>query len=151
MNIDLKPCVIAATEAYDYDVRAEALRIIRCGEVDLTHPKLREVVMCVSSMAFAGLLEYYGGWDFEMAGLTLVRESSLADDLARIEAKLLPKHEGTPEELKSEMKAQEAEIRAVMEAVDVERARPRPVPLPPGTPISLRGLALLRQREREED
>ena len=66
--------MIAATEAYDYDTRAEALRIIRCGEVDLTHPKLSEVVMCLSSMAFAGLMEYYGGWDFENAGWTLARE-----------------------------------------------------------------------------
>jgi len=143
---ELKPCVVAASEAYDYDVRAEALRIIRCGEVDLTHPKLREVVMCLSSIAFAGLMEYYGGWDFENAGWTLAREHGLADDLAHIEAKLLQTHDGSTElkAMKRQLAEQEVELRRAWD--DGPPARPR---LVPGAIPSLRGLALLRARERE--
>lgn len=155
MNTDMRPCAITFSERFSYDVRAEATRIILgSGGVDMAHPKLREVLLCLAAMSYGGILEYYGSWDDELTLLCLSREHALAEDLANIEAKLLQTTEGTTtlkSEVKAELAQQEAELRALL---DVDRRPARPPQLPPGTPVSmttLRGLALLRQREREDN
>jgi hypothetical protein len=160
VNIETRPCVVTALEKFDYPIRVAALRLMGSGDSidavldDVMADKelLREVVKLLSHMAYAGLLEYYGGWDDESAHWTLSREHALAEDLSTIEAQLLQTHEGTPE-LKLKMKAVETEIRAAYQD-DMDQAATRPTrQLPPGTPVSyamLRGLAILRQRERDE-
>jgi adenine/guanine phosphoribosyltransferase-like PRPP-binding protein len=106
----------------------------------------------VITFSIHGLVEYYGSWDHESAHWTLSREHALAEDLSTIEAQLLQTHEATPE-LKAQMKAVETEVRAAYQD-DMDRVAARPTrQLPPGTPVSyamLRGLSVLRQRERDE-
>jgi hypothetical protein len=145
---NLRPCVLAALEPYDYPIRAEVLRIIRCGAVDSAHPRLREVVEALSAMAYAGLVEFFGGWDHESAHWALEREHSLATDLADIEATLIENDGSTTlkAEIKVEMAQREAEIRAAME-IDRQPRRPK---LPAGSRPDMttyRAVAVWRERE----
>jgi hypothetical protein len=77
----------------------------------------------------------------------------LCDQLAHAEAELLQTHEGTSEELKTEMKAQEQEIRAAMDA-GTPPPQPRRLKLPAGSrpdATTYRALAIWRQREAAEE
>jgi hypothetical protein len=160
VNTETKPCVVAALEQFDYPVRVAALRLIGSGadmsaalDDTVANPELlRDVLVCLANLAYAGLKEYYGGWDGESAHWTISREHALAEDLSTIEAQLLPKHEGTPElkaQMKAELEQRETEIRAAM---DVDW-RPRRPQLPPGSRPSYataRAIAVYRAREAEE-
>jgi hypothetical protein len=161
MNAETKPCVVAALERYDYPTRVAALRLIGCGpEVssaldDTTaDPRLlREVLMLLSRMAWAGLLEYYGQWDSESAHWCLSREHSLAEDLANIEAELFQNDDGsTPlkAEAKAELAQREAEIRAAWQPLPARPAWPPQPVLPPGSTPSPRAIAIMRQRDAAE-
>jgi hypothetical protein len=136
VNIETRPCVVTALEKFDYPIRVAALRLMGSGDgidavlddVMADRELLREVVKLLSHMAYAGLLEYYGGWDDESAHWTISREHALAEDLSTIEAQLLQTHEGTPE-LKLKMKAVETEIRAASQSAEARA---------PGSSISYR-------------
>jgi hypothetical protein len=112
----------------------------------------REVLTLLARMAYAGLKEYYGAWDDESCHWTISREHALAEDLSTIEAQLLQTHEGTTELMKAHLKVVETEVRQAYQD-DMDKAGARPTrQLPPGTPVSyamMRGLSILRQRERE--
>jgi hypothetical protein len=160
---DVKPCVVRALEVYDYDVRCAALKLVGCSDNEinaaidgvLASPRVREALILLGHMAFAGLLEYYGGWDAESAQWTLDRERSVAHDLAHVEAELLPDHERVTTlkaELKAELAQREAEIRAAWEAGTPPPQARRPK-LPPGSRPSyaaMRAIAIMRQRDAEE-
>jgi hypothetical protein len=100
-------------------------------------------------MAFGGFVDYYRG-DQELADWCVSREHMLCEELATIKTQI-ETLEGTTD-LKAEMKAElahhEAELRAGWEPPP---RRPMQAQLAPGAPISLRGLALMRQRERDEN
>jgi hypothetical protein len=92
-------------------------------------------------MAYGGFCDHYRG-DTESARWTAAREYDIAWDLAHLEQQI-EFSERTPE-LKADLVQREQEIRA-------DRAAARPTPkLPPGAAVSMRGLAILRQRDREE-
>lgn len=145
---ETKSCVVAALESCDdYGVRAEALRIILSGTDD---DPVRNVLR---RMAYAGVLEFYGGWGHDLTRWCLEREFGVARDLSTLEAQLLQTHDGSTtlktETMKAELAQREAEIRALM---DVDR-RPRRQ-LPPGSRpdmTTLRALAILRRREMEDE
>jgi hypothetical protein len=160
---DVKPCVVAALEQFDYPTRVAALKLLGCGDefgsvLDTTiagDPRvLRAVLTCLSHLAWAGLVEYYGGWDTESAHWTLSREHSLAEDLANIDEHF----EGTTQLKRPdpqpavELAAMRAECADILSQWEVRAQAQRPT-LPPRVPVSmtlLRGLAIQRQREREE-
>jgi hypothetical protein len=91
---DLQPVAVDRLEEFDHETRIQALRLVRTAlsgpphwhriELDelLASDRLRDVLDCLSSMAAAGFVEYYGGWDAESAEGTLVREIGIAEDLA---------------------------------------------------------------------
>jgi hypothetical protein len=158
------PCVVAALENFDYETRCAALKLLGCGDefgsvLDNTiagDPRvLRAVLTCLSHLAWAGLVEYYGGWDTESAHWTLSREHSLAEDLANIDEHF--DNRRTP--LKTpdpqppvELAAMRAECADILNTWEVRAQAQRPT-LPPSVPVSmtlLRGLAIQRQRERDE-
>ena len=96
----LKPRAVDALENFDYGTRAAALRLLGCGDQissalddTVAHPRLREILMLLAHMAFGGLVEYYGGWDTELAGWTVSREHLLAEELEHLEADCF--YEGT--------------------------------------------------------
>jgi hypothetical protein len=167
MKQELKPCVVAALESCDdYSIREVATRLMGSGgdigkvlDEMMADPRLnRRVVILLAHMAYAGLKEYYGGWDDESAHWTLSREHALAEDLSNIEQQIetldgrttLKATKPDPQQVEvaqwraecSQILADTSELRAQMQAQ-------RPT-LPPGSVISLRALALLRQRAAEE-
>jgi hypothetical protein len=92
---DEKPFAITLIEDFPYDVRAEALRLLGSGysvgialNDTLTHPKVREVLLCLAHMAFGGILEYYAG-DDEATSWCVSREHMLADELDHLETDLV--------------------------------------------------------------
>jgi hypothetical protein len=164
MNAETKPCVVGALESFDYDVRATALQLLGCGDdqisaaIDtvLAHPKIREILILLGHLGFAGLLEYYGGWDIESAGWTVSREHALAEDLANIEATLLQSYDGRTESkteaMKSALAQREAELRMAWDA-----GTPPPQPARPKLPAgsvpgyaAARAVSVWRQREAAE-
>jgi hypothetical protein len=162
MNTDVKPYAITASEQFDYAVRAEALRLLGSGvEVGLaltdtiSHPRLREILMCLAHMAFGGISDYYRG-DDEAAGWCVSREHLLADELANLEAEI--ETLGRTTELKAEMKTEllaqrEAELRAAWDAGTPPPMPPRPK-LPAGSrpdAATHRAVAVWREREAAEE
>lgn len=150
---ELKPCVVAALENFDYPTRVAALRILGSGngidaaiDDSIADPQmLRAVLTCLSHMAWAGLLEYYGGWDEESAGWTLSREHSLAEDLANIETEF---HEGAtqlnfskPDPHQAELLAARAECAAILfDTLEIrEQYAQQVAKLPPGIYPTLAG------------
>jgi hypothetical protein len=89
----IQPAIYTQLEAYDFATRLAALKLVRTAlsgpehwhvlELDdlLASDHLRSVVDCLSSMAVAGFLEIYGGWDEESADIAILREITLAEDL----------------------------------------------------------------------
>jgi hypothetical protein len=159
MRDDLKPCAISFSAQFDYAVRAEALRLLGSGveiglapDDALNHPRLHDVLICLCYMAFGGIADFYDG-DAESASWAVMREHLLCDQLANLESEMETLDGRTTLTAKADLKQREAEMRAAYQD-DMDRAAARPVrQLPPGTRPSmttLRGLAILRQREREE-
>jgi hypothetical protein len=101
--------------------------------------------MCLSHMAFGGLLEYYGG-DTESAGWTLSREHLLAEELENLDAADF--NERRSEMLKAKTGGPPQPTLPAPGGTEV--ALPSRPGLPPGAPVNLRSLALLRRREQEE-
>jgi hypothetical protein len=162
MNAELKPCVVGALENFDYPTRVLALRLLGCGDQissalddTIANPKLREVLRCLAGMAWAGLLENYGGWDTESAGWTLSREHALAEDLANIEAQIenLERTTTLTARKNVDLTPQQIELAQMRAQWEVDAPPPPRLSLPPGVRPSmatLRGLALLRQRAARE-
>jgi len=48
----------------------------------MVDPAFRDIIECLTAMAGAAFLEYYGGWDTESAEAALVRETLIAEQLA---------------------------------------------------------------------
>lgn len=160
MRNNLKPYAITYSEKFDYDVRAEALRLLGAGDAvgaaindTLAHPKLPEILLCLAHMGFGGIVDYYSGNcgpDDEAARWCVSREHMMCDELANIEAELLQTYERTPElkaQLKAELAQRETGTRAALAQIPYPPSRHS---LPPGTVPSPRAIAILRQRERDE-
>jgi hypothetical protein len=84
----MSPRICWSIEPCDYAARAPALRLLaaepdgyaRALDDVMAHPRLREIVDCLTRMATAGFLEYYfdDRWSFDT---TIAREVALAEDL----------------------------------------------------------------------
>jgi hypothetical protein len=163
MNVELKPYAITYSEQFEYSVRAEALRILGSGcdigvapNDTLNHPRLHEVLLCLCYMAFGGFVDHYDG-DTEAASWAVMRESMMCSELESLETDLIY-HEGTgtlkairPDPQQVEMAAMRAECAAITANTSEVRAQVQRPQLPPGARVSLRGLAIMRQREREDN
>jgi hypothetical protein len=160
-NADVKPCAVTFSERFDYSVRAEALRLLGSGcEIGvalndtLSHPRLREIVMCLAHMAFGGVVDYYRG-DDEAAGWCVSREHMLCDELANLEAEIETFGRTTKlTQMKTELLAQrEAEIRSAFDS-GAPAPQPRRPQLPAGArpdATTYRALSVWREREAAEE
>jgi hypothetical protein len=160
---DVMPRAVGVLELYDYPTRSAALRLLGSGDrvsavLDDTvaSPRLREILMLLAHMAFQGIVEYYGGWDTELAGWTVSREALLAEELEHPEAHLFNDDEGTdPVRVRTNPEPDAAprpHLAIPREAEVVQRPyRPYQAYAPAGALISLRGLAIRLQQERGID
>jgi hypothetical protein len=169
MKPDTKPCVVGALEIFDYPTREVVTRLMRCVGDDISKvlddtmvdPKLRDALLCLVVCARAGVREYYGGWADDLTFSTIEREHALARDLANIEQRIetldgsgtLKATKPDPQQVElAAMRASAAEILATTSELRAQVQQQRPY-LPPDAPLSyatMRGLAILRQRERED-
>jgi hypothetical protein len=164
MSVGMKPWAITYSELFSYDVRAEALRLLGSGisigvalDDTLAHPKRREILLCLAHRAFGGITDYYRG-DDEAASWCVSREHMMCSELESLEADLI--HDGRTtlkftrsDPVQVELAAARAEYSRILAdtaELHAQAQAQRPAQLVPGVPISLRGLALLRAREREE-
>jgi hypothetical protein len=169
MSTDLKPYAVTYSEQFDYEVREQALRILDQGcttmgrvwaDEVLAHPRAREILMCLASMAFGGFVDYYAGncgVDTEAARWAVSREYGIAWDLAHIEQQI-ETLDGRPElnlftrpEPPTELVAQRAECAAILSGTTEfrEQYAQRVAKLPPGIVPDPRGVALLRWRNSQ--
>ena len=90
-----QPVAVDQLARFDYATRAAALKLVHGALTDdpphwqradiakmlATALDEAEVVRCIIAMAAAGFVEYFGGWDWEFADLTVSRELRAAEDL----------------------------------------------------------------------